>query len=122
MSREMIVGGEHLVGHARHHHDYDELMELSGDAGPARPHQAQPPPPQPPPHGPPPPMHPHHHPHHQHHHAQQHDYYAYEEPRRKRLIAEEPTHERQFPIGFIRENIQPNEEEDIEVKPQVYFR
>jgi hypothetical protein len=67
-------------------------------------------------------MHPQHPHHHHHHHAQQHDYYAYEEPRRKRLIAEEPTHERQFPIGFILENIQPNQEEDIEVKPQVYFR
>ena len=55
-----------------------------------------------------------------------HDYggagYAYEEPRRRRLVAEEPTHERQFPIGFARENIAPSDEEDIEVKPQVYFR
>jgi hypothetical protein len=43
-------------------------------------------------------------------------------PRRRRLISEEPTHERQFPIGFMYLDIAPGDEEDIEVKPQVYFR
>ena len=45
-----------------------------------------------------------------------------ESPRRRRLVAEEPTNERQFPIGFLATNIAPGAEEDIEVKPQVYFR
>jgi hypothetical protein len=125
MPREMMVGGEHIVGHARHH-DYDELMELSGDAGPARPPQQAPPsphpPPQLPPPAPPPPV-PHHGHHHHHHHGHYPpEYYAYQEPTRRRIVAEEPTHERQFPIGFALENIPPNQEEDIEVKPQVYFR
>ena len=126
MTREMIVGGEHMVGHARHHHDYDELMELSGDGGaapaPVRPPQPQPVPlPPAPQHAPPAPGHHHHH-HHPHAGPPPTHFYGYEEPRRRRLVAEEPTHERQFPIGFIRENIAPNDEEDIEVKPQVYFR
>ena len=43
-------------------------------------------------------------------------------PQRKRLVAEEPTHERQFPVGFLQENIAAGGEADIEVKPQVYFR
>jgi hypothetical protein len=45
-----------------------------------------------------------------------------EQPPRRRLVSEEPTHERQFPIGFVREGILPGDEADIEVKPQVYFR
>ena len=114
MSREMIVGGEHLTGHSRHH-DYDELMEMGGEPAPQRPQMQMPP--QPPPQHYPQRQHegygaPHHHEGQQHHHQQ---------PRR-RLISEEPTHERQFPVGFIRENIAPGDEEDIEVKPQVYFR
>ena len=117
MSREMIVGGEHLTGHSRHH-DYDELMEMGGEPAPQRP---QLPPQSPPQYGPP-----QHYPQRQHegygapqhHEGQQHHH---QQPRR-RLISEEPTHERQFPVGFIRENIAPGDEEDIEVKPQVYFR
>jgi hypothetical protein len=130
MSREMIVGGEHMVGATRHH-DYDELMEMGGEPAPApmaRPHLLPPPPQHAPPpqhpypyppqaYGPPPQHgpqahHPHHHPHHE----------DAATARRRRLVQEEPTHERQFPIGFIHENIAPNAEEDIEVKPQVYFR
>ncbi|MGH7285009.1 MAG: hypothetical protein ACRELY_26070 [Polyangiaceae bacterium] len=44
------------------------------------------------------------------------------DPQRRRIVSEEPTHERQFPIGFGFENIAAGDEEDIEVKPQVYFR
>ena len=36
MAREMMVGAEHLVGHARHR-DYDELMELVAEPRPAAP-------------------------------------------------------------------------------------
>jgi hypothetical protein len=139
----MIVGGEHMVG-ANRHHDYDELMELGAEPATSRqrdlPHQvrhethAPMHPAHLPQHGghaPPPPREIHHHygpppqPEHPHHssHAQQEQHRPHmEEPRRKRLVAEEPTHERQFPIGFRYENIAPNDEEDIEVKPQVYFR
>ena len=35
MSREMIVGGEHMVG-ANRHHDYDELMELGAEPATSR--------------------------------------------------------------------------------------
>ena len=119
MSREMIVGGEHMVGGHARHHDYDELMEMSGEPSPARPMQPQPQAPQ---MYPGPQQHPHH-PHHpqQHHNThRQPEYFAYgESPQRKRLVSEEPTHERQFPIGFIREGILPGDELDIEVKPQV---
>ncbi len=142
MSREMIVGGEHMVG-ANRHHDYDELMELGAEPATSRQREAQHLPPHlahapmhpthmpahgghaPPPatreihhHYGPQPEHPHHNSHGQHEQHRPH----MEEPRRKRLVAEEPTHERQFPIGFRFENIAPNDEEDIEVKPQVYFR
>ena len=48
MSREMIVGGEHLTGHSRHH-DYDELMEVGAEAAPVRPQLQMPPQAQPPP-------------------------------------------------------------------------
>jgi hypothetical protein len=37
-------------------------------------------------------------------------------------VRHEPLNERQFPVGFIHENIAPGGEADIEVKPQVYFR
>ena len=48
----------------------------------------------------------------------------HEEPhRRRQLIAEEPTHERLFPIGFTTSvDILPGQELDIEAKPQVFFR
>ncbi|HEX7667013.1 MAG TPA: hypothetical protein VF407_20930 [Polyangiaceae bacterium] len=127
MSREMIVGGEHMVGGQRHH-DYDELMELGAEparspiqirqAPAAHPSQyaqhplhptMQPPPPSA--------QQPHHEIH--HHYGPPPDAVP---PQRKRLVSEEPTHERQFPVGFILENIAPGDEEDIEVKPQVYFR
>ena len=124
MSREMMVGGEHIVG-AQRGHDYDELMELGGE--PARqPIQIR--------HPAPPPQQPQHAPaapatrHEIHHHyapPPEHasrESRAHEEPTRRRIVAEEPTHERQFPIGFALENIAPGDEEDIEVKPQVYFR
>ncbi len=128
MSREMIVGNEHIVGANR---DYDELMEMSGE--PARPLTHHP-------------MHPANSPTHapqhvpaarheiHHHYAHPEDHRAHErrdrdhheqrheEPRRKRLVSEEPTHERQFPVGFMFQNVAPGDEEDIEVKPQVYFR
>jgi len=145
MSREMIVGGEHMVG-ANRRHDYDELMELGAEPATSRQRDVS----HPMSHPPQAPMHPQHLPAHNQHappaptreihhhygpspdhgghghhpHPQQHEHHAthMEEPRRKRLVAEEPTHERQFPIGFRYENIAPNDEEDIEVKPQVYFR
>ena len=134
MSREMIVGGEHMVG-AHRQHDYDELMELGAEPATSRQrdpanHPAHAPmhPAHAPAHGghaPPATREIHHHygppPDHAHH--AQHEHSAHrDEPRKKRLVAEEPTHERQFPIGFRFENIAPNDEEDIEVKPQVYFR
>ncbi len=145
MSREMIVGGEHMVGTNRHH-DYDELMELGAEPATSRQrapvhqvqHEVHPAhlPQHQPQHGghapPPPPareIHHHYgpppqteHPHHNSHMQREQHHTQMEEPRRKRLVAEEPTHERQFPIGFRYENIAPNDEEDIEVKPQVYFR
>jgi hypothetical protein len=43
-------------------------------------------------------------------------------PMRRRVIEEEPTRERLFPIGFIATGIAAGDEVDIEVKPQVYFR
>ncbi len=39
MSRQMIVGREHLVGG---HHDYDQLMEMGAEVEPAPPHPAPP--------------------------------------------------------------------------------
>jgi hypothetical protein len=145
----MIVGAEHIHGGPRHH-DYDELLEMSGEPNPtALSRQPAPQLPPAPTHGPPPhPQHapPQHHPHHHHHHRHHENGYNpypyeherpmphYEEqhhhmqhpqqhqPARKRLVAEEPTHERQFPVGFMFENIPPGGEADIEVKPQVYFR
>jgi len=124
--REMIVGREYLVG-ASPGRDYDELMEMGAEAHPHAAHPAAPP------HAA---MHPAHHPmvvHPAHaampvHHAPPAPHYQESPPppaaapRRRRLVSEEPTHERQFPIGFILENIAPGVEEDIEVKPQVYFR
>ncbi|MEO8877480.1 MAG: hypothetical protein ABI461_17930 [Polyangiaceae bacterium] len=130
-----------MVGSHRQH-DYDELMELGAE--PARqPIQIR--------HAPPPlpqhavehaPMHPSHTTHVQHpqvppqrheihhHYAPPADAHAHQqghesqhsEAKRRRLVAEEPTHERQFPVGFMFSNIAPGDEEDIEVKPQVYFR
>jgi hypothetical protein len=52
---------------------------------------------------------------------------SHHEPRggggiRRRVVEEEPTHERLFPIGFVSLDIAPGDEVDIEVKPQVYFR
>jgi hypothetical protein len=142
MSREMIVGGEHLTGRSSHQHDYDELLEMSGEPNPSalsrQPQQLPPGPPQqqaPPQHHP---QHPHHHhPHHEnghnpypyeherpmpHYEQQQHGHPQQHSPARRRLVAEEPTHERQFPVGFLQDNIPPGGEADIEVKPQVYFR
>jgi hypothetical protein len=121
MSREMIVGGEHIVGA---HRDYDELMEMGADPTPA--HAA------PHPHA----LHPHHphharhpqHPHHEHEapppppHHERGQPVAYRPRGGMRIVSEEPTHERQFPIGFQFDNVAPGAEEDIEVKPQVYFR
>ncbi|MGH7281598.1 MAG: hypothetical protein ACRELY_08760 [Polyangiaceae bacterium] len=124
MSREMMVGGEHIVGGRGH--DYDELMELGAEPArqPIQIRQAPPPAqhPQAPPQGTPATTREIHH----HYgpppdHASQ-DPRAHEQPQRRRIVAEEPTHERQFPIGFGLENIAPGDEEDIEVKPQVYFR
>jgi hypothetical protein len=106
----MIVGGEHLHegGQRRSQHDYDELMELGAEPAPRQVYQHQ---------GPPPPQRDYHHygpPQAEHHH--------HEEHRRRRLVRHEPLNERQFPVGFIHENIPPGGEADIEVKPQVYFR
>ena len=145
MSRQMIVGREHIVGA---HRDYDELMEVGADAEPA------PPPPHPHapivhhPHAP----HPHHHPHaphaqhghpappqvvyvHAQHpapphgHHEEHEHHEHHGRHRggrqvggTRIHSEEPQHERQFPIGFELTNIAAGDEEDIEVKPQVLFR
>ena len=39
-----------------------------------------------------------------------------------RIVKEEPKNQRQFPIGFSLDDIQPGDEVDIEVKPQVLFR
>lgn len=137
MSREMIVGREHLVGA---HRDYDELMEMGAD-----PHAAHhPAPPAPlPPHlmhlaaqhlaaHPAPPhlaMHPAppHRPHHEYYERPHHEEHVVREHTRAgggriRVVSEEPNHSRQFPIGFQFDNVAPGEEEDIEVKPQVLFR
>ena len=128
MSREMMVGGEHIVG-AQRSHDYDELMELGAEPArhpiqirqvPQAGHPAQATHPQPAPqHGQQPV-------HEIHHHyappAAENGRAAHGEPQRRRIVSEEPTHERQFPIGFAFENIAAGDEEDIEVKPQVYFR
>jgi hypothetical protein len=58
-------------------------------------------------------------------HATQHEA-AHHEPRsspmRRRIVEEEPTHERLFPIGFVAIGVAAGDEVDIEVKPQVYFR
>ncbi len=137
MSREMIVGGTTMVGATRQH-DYDELMELGAEPAhhghphapahhhPGAPHmQGHPGHPAPPHPGALHPMHMQQHPHYEGHPMHPHPHAIQEAPQppqRRRLISEEPTHERQFPIGFIMQNIQPNDEEDIEVKPQVYFR
>jgi hypothetical protein len=151
MSREMIVGGEHMVGHSRHH-DYDELMELGAEPRPPAPNGAAHPQAHLPMHpgthvpghpghgqlgspatreihhhyGPPPVPEHHNRQHREHeieHHHQRNEIRSREEgPRQRRLVSEEPTNERQFPIGFMFLNIAPGDEEDIEVKPQVYFR
>jgi hypothetical protein len=136
MSREMIVGREHLVG-AHHGRDYDELMEMGAEHAPA------PPPPQMHPAPPqmqmysyaqqpsssyaqqPQPQHPGMHPMtygppHQHHHHQEHHERA--GGGRMRIVKEEPRHSRQFPIGFQSDAVNPNQEVEIEVKPQVLFR
>lgn len=92
---------------------------------PAPPHLAHlaPPPPHFMEHG----MHPQH-PQHHHHpappHMQQHEGHHHESARggRMRVIKEEPTHSRQFPIGFQMDQVAAGDEEDIEVKPQVLFR
>ena len=147
MSRQMIVGREHLVGAAR---DYDELMEMGAEPEPAPP----PPHPQAPyphhpqaPHGhhphaphaqhghPAPPQvvyvhapHPqapngHHEEHREQHHERQRDRHrGGRAVGGMRVHSEEPQHERQFPIGFELTNIAAGDEEDIEVKPQVLFR
>jgi len=148
MSRQMIVGREHLVGA---HRDYDELMEMGADPEPAPPHPDAPhlrhhphAPHQPHPHAPhaphghghpaPPQVvyvhapHPHapnghheeHHEHHERHHEGRHR--GGRAVGGMRVHSEEPQHERQFPIGFELTNIAAGDEEDIEVKPQVLFR
>jgi len=117
MSRQMIVGREHLTGAAR---DYDEFMV------PAPPHVM---------HGHPAPpqvvyVHaPHPHPHAPNgHHEEHHEHQGQGRHRGGRQVggtrihSEEPQHERQFPIGFELTNIAAGDEEDIEVKPQVLFR
>lgn len=91
MTREMLVGGEYIVGAP---YDYDDLMELGAEPTNPLP-QATP---------------------------QQQQMTQYVQQQRRRLVKEEPSHERQFPIGFCRECMRPGEEADIEVKPQVYFR
>src|SRR5579883_1210817 len=140
MSREMIVGGRATLVGAHPHHDYDELLEMGADPAPpalamhpAAPH----------------PHHGHHHGHHPHaphlmehpappHYQEHHGMHPHHHPapphpheghhhegaggRRMRIIKEEPTHSRQFPIGFQMDNVAPGDEEDIEVKPQVLFR
>lgn len=110
MSREMIVGRDHIHGG---HRNYDDLIEMSGEPAPH---------PQAPQHAPMPPQ--HHRQHGQQHHYEHHEAAPPQAslPRRRQLVSEEPTHERQFPIGFAKDNIAPGDEEDIEVKPQVYFR
>jgi hypothetical protein len=129
--REHMVGSEHLVGGGPRHPDYDELMEIGAEPAGTTPLARRLPPPGAPypAHAAPPPGQ-HHHPGHHHHngHYPQHDGYYEEQAapppqqRRRRIVQEEPTHERLFPIGFILENIAAGAEEDIEVKPQVYFR
>ena len=121
MSRDMIVGRDHLVGGGASHPDYDELMEI-GAAPHEGGHHAHSH------HG----MHPAaHHPHafHPSQHQAHHPHYPPEFSRhnggRVRIVKEEPTRSRQFPIGF--EGRVPNggkvgTEFDIEVKPQVLFR
>lgn len=166
MSREMIVGREHLVG-AHPHRDYDELMEMGADPHaaahhPAPPHlahlaEAHPHAPHPhaphlayhphaplahptpphllamhPAHAPAPPHphygHPEHHPapphphHEEHEHHEHHHEAAHHGGRHMRVVKEDPKHQRQFPIGFQFDQVQPGDEEDIEVKPQVLFR
>jgi hypothetical protein len=114
----MIVGGEHIVGA---HRDYDELMEMGADPQ----HTAAPPG-----HAHAPVHHGRHHRHYEHerheaaptHHERAPGVAYRSRQGGLRVIAEEPTHERQFPIGFQFDNVQPGTEEDIEVKPQVYFR
>jgi hypothetical protein len=39
-----------------------------------------------------------------------------------RVVKQEPQNQRQFPIGFQADQVQPSSEIDIEVKPQVLFR
>lgn len=140
MSREMIVGHEHMTGLAPR--NYDELMEVGAE--PARHPLARPTHPAAPPathHATV--QHHHYHPAHAPHpgHPARHEgHEPYEPyaadahyapppappspalPSRRRIVHEEPTHERQFPIGFAEDNVQPNDEIDIEVKPQVYFK
>jgi hypothetical protein len=152
MSRQMIVGREHLTGAAR---DYDELMEMGAEPEPAPPHPDAPhlrhhphAPQQHHPHAqhmvpaPPHVMHghpappqvvyvhaPHPHPHAPNgHHEEHHEHQGQGRHRGGRQVggtrihSEEPQHERQFPIGFELTNIAAGDEEDIEVKPQVLFR
>jgi hypothetical protein len=143
MSREMIVGREHIVG-AHPHRDYDELMEMGADPHgsplPPHPHAPMMHPHAPHPHAPHPhammhphaPTHPGMHPghngyghpqhHEQHHHEEHHREHHKPGGGRMRIVREEPSHSRQFPIGFHFDNVAPGDEEDIEIKPQVLFR
>jgi hypothetical protein len=145
MRTEMTVGAGHHGSR-----NYDELMEMAGEpqqnghAQHAHPHHghhghpahhapgmqmvpaghvmapngyvmpAYAPQQMPPGYAPPPPMHmePARAPHHEPTSA----------PLRRRVVEEEPTRERLFPIGFVATGIAAGEEVDIEVKPQVYFR
>lgn len=125
--RDMYVGREHIVGGE----DYDELLDHAMGAEPAPPaRQAPPPPPPAPPHAypyPPPYAYPPYPPPQQvQRRAPMQGNYSREEihgrERRPRLERDEPRHERQFPVGFKRLAIQPGQEADIEVKPQVHFR
>jgi hypothetical protein len=151
MSREIIVGREHIVSGGHHgHHDYDELMEMGADPAP---HHPAPPALPPAPHHAAHPSHHHHHgghpshhhhgghphgghyapavhvthhhepaPHYDHGHGHAYSSPTYERRERLRIVKEEPRHARQFPIGFQSDNVKPGDETDIEVKPQVLFR
>ena len=65
-----------------------------------------------------------HHPHHGFEEHEEHERHHQHHPgeRRMRIVKEEPKNQRQFPIGFSLDDINPGDEVDIEVKPQVLFR
>jgi hypothetical protein len=107
----MIVGRSMIVGHGRRAFtgrdaDFDELMELTTGA---EEHPGAP----------------------QHHggHPGGHGPHArgvpaaYSRAEQPQVVEEEPTHTREFPIGFtLNTPIPPNTTQQVEVKPQVLFR